>query len=138
MLYSDAPSSLVSSESDGLVEVPDELEVLLSCVVWLELEVLLPCVVWLELEVLLPCVVWLEAGGSIGSQLSSSVMSTILFQVALVNVSVPLEDNPPALGVQYFTVCHFSVTVMLPVWPGGQLLVRVWVHSLITSSGGAV
>jgi hypothetical protein len=35
--------------------------------------------------------------------------------VALVNVSVPLEDNPPALGVQYFTVLHCSVTVTLPV-----------------------
>jgi hypothetical protein len=35
--------------------------------------------------------------------------------VALVKRSVPLEDNPPALGVQYFTVRHLSVTVMLPV-----------------------
>jgi hypothetical protein len=38
----------------------------------------------------------------------------------LVKLSVPLEDNPPALGVQYFTVRHLSVTVTLPVWPGGQ------------------
>jgi hypothetical protein len=38
----------------------------------------------------------------------------------LVKLSVPLEDNPPALGVQYFTVRHRSVTVTLPVWPGGQ------------------
>jgi hypothetical protein len=35
--------------------------------------------------------------------------------VVLVKFRVPLEDNPPALGVQYFTVSHSSVTVTLPV-----------------------
>jgi hypothetical protein len=35
--------------------------------------------------------------------------------VVLVKFRVPLEDNPPALGVQYFTVCHRSVMVTLPV-----------------------
>gem|GEM_PF-7000705 len=35
--------------------------------------------------------------------------------MALLNASVPLEDNPPALGVQYFTVRQLSVTVTLPV-----------------------
>jgi hypothetical protein len=35
--------------------------------------------------------------------------------VALVKFSVPLEDNPPTLGVQYFTVRHCSVMVTLPV-----------------------
>jgi len=86
----------------------------------------------------LVCVVWVEVEGFIGSQSQLSVLSTISSRVALVNVSVPLEDNPPALGVQYFTVRHSSVTVMLPLWPGGQLLVRVSVQVLITSSGGAV
>ncbi len=64
------------------------------------------------------CVVWLEvggSGGSIGSHSPLSALSTISSRVALVNLSVPLEDNPPALGVQYFTVCHCSVTVTLPV-----------------------
>ncbi len=64
------------------------------------------------------CVVWLEvggSGGSIGSQFLLSLLSTISSRVALVNLSVPLEDNPPALGVQRFTVCHSSVTVTLPV-----------------------
>ncbi len=58
---------------------------------------------------------WLEVGGSTGSQLSVSVLSTISSRVALVKLSVPLEDNPPALGVQYFTVRHRSVTVTLPL-----------------------
>lgn len=48
-------------------------------------------------------------------QLSSVCLSTISSRVALMNLSVPLEDNPPTLGVQYFTVCHRSVTVTLPV-----------------------
>jgi hypothetical protein len=64
------------------------------------------------------CVVWVEvgdSGGSIGSQFLLSVLSTISSRVALVNLSVPLEDNPPALGVQYFTVRHRSVTVTPPV-----------------------
>jgi hypothetical protein len=56
-----------------------------------------------------------ESGLSIGSQFLICVLSTILSRVALVNANVPLEDNPPALGVQYFTVCHCSVTVTLPV-----------------------
>ncbi len=61
------------------------------------------------------CVVWLEVGGSIGSQFLLSLLSTISSRVALVKLSVPLEDNPPALGVQYFTVRHSSVMVTLPV-----------------------
>jgi hypothetical protein len=48
-------------------------------------------------------------------QLSSLCLPTISSRVALVKRNVPLEDNPPALGVQYFTVCHCSVTVTLPV-----------------------
>ncbi len=36
-------------------------------------------------------------------------------RVALVKRSVPLEDNPPALGVQYFTVRHCSVMVIVPM-----------------------
>jgi hypothetical protein len=67
--------------------------------------------VGLELE---RFVVWVEVGGSIGSQFFLSVLSTILSWVALVNVSVPLEDNPPTPGVQYFTVRHCSVMVTLP------------------------
>jgi len=63
----------------------------------------------------LVCVVWVEVKGFIGSQSQLSVLSTISSRVALVNVSVPLEDNPPALGVQYFTVCQYSVTVALPL-----------------------
>jgi hypothetical protein len=55
-----------------------------------------------------------------GSQFPLSVLSTISSRVALLNLSVPLEDNPPALGVQYFTVCHRSVTVTLPVRPCGH------------------
>jgi hypothetical protein len=35
--------------------------------------------------------------------------------VVLVKFRVPLEDNPPSLGVQYFTVRHRSVMVTLPV-----------------------
>jgi hypothetical protein len=35
--------------------------------------------------------------------------------VALVKLSIPLEESPPALGIQYFTVRHSSVTVTLPV-----------------------
>jgi hypothetical protein len=35
--------------------------------------------------------------------------------VVLVKFRVPLEDNPPSLGVQYFRVCHRSVMVTLPV-----------------------
>jgi hypothetical protein len=58
--------------------------------------------------------------------------------VALVNLSVPLEDNPPALGVQYFTVCQSSVTMISPLWFGGQGFVYLPVQVLITSSGGAV
>jgi hypothetical protein len=67
--------------------------------------------------VLVSGVVWVELGGSLGSgsQFLLPVLSTISSRVALVNVSVPLEDNPPALGVQYFTVLHCSVTVTLPV-----------------------
>jgi hypothetical protein len=64
--------------------------------------------------------VWVGVGGSIGTQFPLSALSTISSRVALVNLSVPLEDNPPALGVQYFTVRQRSVTVTLPVWPGGQ------------------
>jgi hypothetical protein len=74
-------------------------------VVWVSV-----CVVWV-----LVCVVWVEVEGCIGSQLSSSDLSTILSRVALVKRKVPLEDNPPSLGVQYFTVRHRSVTVTLPV-----------------------
>jgi hypothetical protein len=48
-------------------------------------------------------------------QLSSLCLPTISSRVALVKRNVPLEDNPPALGVQYFTVRHRSVTVTLPV-----------------------
>jgi hypothetical protein len=51
----------------------------------------------------------------VGVQFLLSVLLTILSRVALVKLSVPLEDNPPALGVQYFTVRHRSVTVTLPV-----------------------
>ena len=65
--------------------------------------------------VVLVCVVWVEVEGFIGSQSQLSVLSTISSRVALVNVSVPLEDNPPALGVQYFTVSRSSVMMMLPV-----------------------
>ena len=54
------------------------------------------------------------------------------------NLSVPLEDNPPALGVQYFTVCQSSVTMISPLWFGGQGFVYLPVQVLITSSGGAV
>jgi hypothetical protein len=71
---------------------------------------------WVEL--LFVSWVWswvVSGGGSFGSQSELSVLSTISSRVALVNVSVPLEDNPPALGVQYFTVLHCSVTVMLPM-----------------------
>jgi hypothetical protein len=57
----------------------------------------------------------LELEDSIGSQFLLSVLSAISSRVALVNLSVPLEDSPPALGVQYFTVRHRSVTVTLPV-----------------------
>jgi hypothetical protein len=73
-----------------------------------------------------------------GSQFSLLHLLTSLSRVALVNLSIPLEDNPPALGVQYFTVRHRSVTVTLPVYPEGQSLVRVSVRVLTTSSGGAV
>jgi hypothetical protein len=62
---------------------------------------------------------------------------TLSSRVALVKLSVPLEDNPPSLGVQYFTVRHFSVTVMFPLWFGGQGLVYVKIQALITSSAGA-
>jgi hypothetical protein len=48
-------------------------------------------------------------------QLPSLRLLTGSSRVALVKLSVPLEDNPPALGVQYFTVRHSSVTVTLPV-----------------------
>jgi len=75
----------------------------LSGVVWV-----LVSVVWVL--VLVSCV-----GGSFGSQSLLSVLSTISSRVALLNASVPLEDNPPALGVQYFTVRQLSVTVTLPV-----------------------
>jgi len=51
----------------------------------------------------------------VGVQSSLLRLFTISSRVALVNLSIPLEDNPPALGVQYFTVCHRSVTVTLPV-----------------------
>lgn len=44
--------------------------------------------------------------GLTGSQLSVVLLSVILSLVSLVNLSVPLEDNPPALGVQYFMVRH--------------------------------
>ncbi len=54
-------------------------------------------------------------GGGGVVQLLLVCLPTILSRVALVNLSVPLEDNPPALGVQYFTVRHSSVTVTLPV-----------------------
>jgi hypothetical protein len=53
--------------------------------------------------------------------LSSGVQYTFLWlltsssRVALLNASVPLEDNPPALGVQYFTVRHRSVMVIVPM-----------------------
>jgi hypothetical protein len=50
-------------------------------------------VVWV-----LVCVVWVEVEGFIGSQSQLSVLSTISSRVALVNVSVPLEDNPPRSG----------------------------------------
>jgi hypothetical protein len=74
--------------------------------VWVEL-------VWVEL-------VWVEVEGSIAPQFLLSALSTISSRVALLNLSVPLEDSPPSLGVQYFTVRHSSVTVTLPVCPGGQ------------------
>jgi hypothetical protein len=48
-------------------------------------------------------------------QLSLLCVLTFSSRVALVKFRVPLEDNPPAFGVQYFTVCHCSVTVTLPV-----------------------
>jgi hypothetical protein len=70
--------------------------------------------------------------------LFSVCLFTISSRVALVKLSVPLEDNPPALGVQYFTVCHRSVTVTLPVYPEGQSSVLVSVQVLITCRGGAV
>jgi len=44
-----------------------------------------------------------------------SVLLTLSSRVALLKCSVPLEDNPPALGVQYFTVRQLSVMVTLPV-----------------------
>jgi hypothetical protein len=84
--------------------------------------VVLVCVVWVLVSVVwvLVSVVWVEVEGSIGWQFQLSVLSSISSRVALVKRSVPLEDNPPAFGVQYFTVRHRSVTVTLPVWPGGQ------------------
>ena len=105
MLYSDALFSLVLLELDESVEGP-------GCSVEGP-----GCSVGVPdgLEVLVSCVAWVEVGGSIGSQSPLSVLSTISSRVALVKLSVPLEDNPPALGVQYFTVCHRSVTVTLPV-----------------------
>jgi hypothetical protein len=63
---------------------------------------------------------------------------TLSSRVALVKLSVPIEDNPPALGVQYFTVCHCSVTMTSPLWFGGQDFVYLLIQVLITSSGGAV
>jgi hypothetical protein len=71
------------------------------------------------------CVVWVKSVSvkvedPVGAQFRFSVLSTISSRVALVNLSVPLEDNPPSLGVQRFTVRHRSVTVTLPVCPGGQ------------------
>jgi hypothetical protein len=74
----------------------------------------------------------------VGVQFLFSVLRTLPSRVALVKRNVPLEESPPALGVQYFTVSHSSVTVMLPVYPEGQSLVRVSVQVRITSSGGAV
>jgi len=59
-------------------------------------------------------------GGGGGPQLSCVRLSTISSRVALVNLSIPLEESPPSLGVQYLTVRHRSVTVTLPVCPGGQ------------------
>ncbi len=61
--------------------------------------------------------------GGRGVQLSFLWLLTGSSRVALVKRSVPLEDNPPALGVQYFTVRHRSVTVISPLWFGGQGLV---------------
>jgi hypothetical protein len=96
----------------------------LSGVAWVLVSVVwvLVSVVWVLVSVVwvLVSVVWLEVGGSTGSQLFSSLLSTISSRVALVNVSVPLEDNPLALGVQYLTVRHRSMTVTLPVCPCGH------------------
>lgn len=51
-----------------------------------------------------------------GSQVSSVTLRlTILSLVALVKVRVLLEESPPALGVQYFTVSQSSVMVLLPL-----------------------
>ena len=53
--------------------------------------------------------------GVVGVQFLLSVLPTLSSRVALSKRNVPLEDNPPALGVQYFTVRHRSVMVTLPV-----------------------
>ncbi len=54
-------------------------------------------------------------GGGGVVQLLLVCLPTILSLVALVKASAPLEDNPPALGVQCFTVRHCSVMVMVPM-----------------------
>ena len=103
-IHLDTTSSLVVGPGPGPGPVPGPGGLLGSSgVVWV-----LVCVVWVL--VLVSCV-----GGSIGSQFLLSVLSTISSRVLLVKLSVPLDDNPPALGVQYFTVRHRSVTVTLPV-----------------------
>ena len=53
--------------------------------------------------------------GGRGVQFSFLRLLTGSSRVALVNLSVPLEESPPALGVQYFTVSRSSVMMMLPV-----------------------
>jgi hypothetical protein len=72
-------------------------------------------VVVLDGPVRLPAELVVGSGGISRSQFPLSPLSTISSRVALENLSVPLEDNPPALGVQYFTVRHRSVTVTLPM-----------------------
>jgi hypothetical protein len=62
-----------------------------------------------------PGVLAVGSDGLPGTQFSRLDTSTSSFEVELPNLSTPLEDNPPSLGVQDFTVCHRSVTVTLPL-----------------------